>query len=75
MLPIKNKVAVLFTLPFDFSLVNSSDDINFIDCVLIAKSYQSLISMSIEKEVEIYTYTVNILNLSLKIKFPCKIHL
>jgi hypothetical protein len=40
MLPIKNKVAVLLTPSFDFSLVNSSDDISFIDCVLIAKSYQ-----------------------------------
>lgn len=31
--------------------------------------------MSIEKEVEVYTYTVSILNLSLKVKFPCKIYL
>ena len=31
--------------------------------------------MSIEKEVEIYSYTLNVLNLTLKVKFPCKIHL
>ena len=31
--------------------------------------------MSIEKEVEIYIYSITILNLSLKIKFPCKIYL
>jgi len=31
--------------------------------------------MSIEKEFEIYTYTLTILNLTLKIKFPCKIYL
>lgn len=31
--------------------------------------------MSIEKEVEIYTYTLSVLNLSLKIKFPCKVYL
>jgi hypothetical protein len=31
--------------------------------------------MSIDKEVEIYTYTLSVLNLSLKIKFPCKVYL
>ena len=29
----------------------------------------------IEQEVDIYTYTLNILNLNLKIKFPCKVYL
>ncbi len=31
--------------------------------------------MSFEKEVEIYCYTLTILNLTLKVKFPCKIYL
>jgi hypothetical protein len=31
--------------------------------------------MSAEREVEIYTYTLNIVNLSLKIKFPCRVYL
>lgn len=31
--------------------------------------------MSIEREVEIYTYTLNVINLALKIKFPCKVYL
>ena len=31
--------------------------------------------MSVEKQVEIYTYGLTLLNLTFKIKFPCKLYL
>lgn len=34
-----------------------------------------MLSMSFEKEVEIYSYTLTLLNLTLKVKFPCRLYL
>lgn len=31
--------------------------------------------MSFEKELEIYSYTLTLLNLTLKVKFPCRLSL